>query len=68
MCEIVIEFIEKIFNIWSKSNWLRCINKEVNKYYKLKEKTVRQHYILKAMVKRYEEIYGENFEKLESEK
>lgn len=59
--------LKESFDLFVKKRWLKAINKEVNKYNRINRKHTKvsgklrkQQYILDAMIKRYNEIYGED--------
>ena len=52
--------LKESFELFCKKNWLRIIDKECNKYNKLKFKLNRQQYVINALLKRYKELYGED--------
>ena len=54
------EILKERFQLFCKRNWLKTIDKECDKYNKLKSKLNRQQYVVNALLKRYEELYGEN--------
>lgn len=54
------KLLKESFELFCKINWLRKINKEYYKYNKLKSKLNRQQYVVNALLKRYEELYGED--------
>ena len=55
--------LKKRFELFVKMRWLKTINKETDKYKKLKEKSNRQLCVVNALLKRYLEIYGEDLRK-----
>lgn len=55
--------LKKIFELFVKMRWLKTINKETDKYTKLKEKSNRQLYVVNALLKEYKEKYGEDLRK-----
>ena len=55
--------LKKRFELFVKMRWLKTINKETDKYTKLKEKTNRQLYVLNALLNEYLEKYGEDLRK-----
>lgn len=57
------ELFKRRFELFVKMRWLKTINKESDKYKKLKEKSNRQLYVVNALLKRYLEIYGEDLRK-----
>ena len=54
------ELLKKSFELWYKKKWLKAIDKEIDRYNHLRQKTKRQHHILSTMINRYNEIYGED--------
>lgn len=52
--------LKKSFELFCKKNWLRTIDRECNKYNKLKSKLNRQQYVVNALIKRYKELFGED--------
>ena len=55
--------LKKRFELFVKMRWLKTINKETNKYEKLKAKSIRQIYVVNALLKEYKEKYGEDLRK-----
>ena len=54
------ELLKQYFELCCKKRWLKAIDKEVDRYNDLYDKTKRQHHILSTMINRYNEIYGED--------
>lgn len=54
------ELLKQSFELWCKKQWLKSIDKEIDRYNHLYHKTKRQHHILSATINRYNEIYGED--------
>ena len=54
------KLLKKRFELFVQMRWLKTINKETEKYKKLKGKTDRQLYVLDKLLKEYQNIYGEN--------
>lgn len=54
------ELLKEYFELWCKKRWLKSIDKEIDRYNHLYQKTMRQHNILSTMINRYNEIYGED--------
>ena len=52
------ELLKETFELFVKMRWLKTIDKEVDKYIKLKEKLNRQQYVVNSLEKRFKEIYG----------
>ena len=57
------ELLKKEFELFVKMRWLKTIDKETDKYKKLKSKSNRQLYVVNALLKKYNEIYGEDLRK-----
>ena len=55
--------LKKRFELFVKMRWLKTINKETDKYTKLKERSNRQLYVLNALLNEYLEKYGEDLRK-----
>ena len=55
--------LKKRFELFVKMRWLKTINKETDKYTKLKEKSNRQLYVVNALLKEYKEKYSEDLRK-----
>lgn len=54
------ELLKRSFELFVKKRWLKIIDKECDKYNKMKSKLSRQLYIVNALLERYKEIYGED--------
>ena len=54
------ELLRQYFELERKKIWLKAIDKEIDRYNNLHNKTKRQYYVLSTMVNRYNEIYGDN--------
>lgn len=54
------KLLKERFELFCKNNCLRTIDKECDKYNKLKSKLNRQQYVVNALVERYKELYGED--------
>lgn len=52
--------LKERFELFCKNNWLKTIDKECDKYNQLKSKLNRQQYIVNALLKKYNELYGED--------
>lgn len=57
------ELLKQTFDLFVKKRWLKTIDKECDKYNKIKGKLFRQQYVVNALIKEYMEIYGEEFRK-----
>lgn len=51
------ELIKKWFELIVKQNWLKTIDREVDKYNKLKRKMDIQNHVVHKLVERYNELY-----------
>lgn len=58
--------LKKRFELFVKMRWLKTINKETDKYEKLKAKSIRQLYVVNALMKEYRTKYGEDLRKEKS--
>ena len=54
------ELLKRTFELFVKKRWLKTIDKECDKYNKIKSKLWRQQYVVNALLERYKEIYGED--------
>ena len=54
------ELLKRSFELFVKKRWLKIIDKECNKYNKIKSKLFRQQYVVKALFAEYKKIYGED--------
>lgn len=54
------ELLKRSFELFVKKRWLKTIDKECDKYNKIKSKLSRQQYVVNALLERYKEIYGED--------
>ena len=52
--------LKRTFELLVKKRWLKTIDKECDKYNKIKSKLSRQQYVVNALLERYKEIYGED--------
>ena len=53
------ELLKHIFELSVKKRWLKTIDKECDKYNKLRSKLSRQQLVIKSLLERFVEIYGE---------
>ena len=53
------ELLKRSFELFVKKRWLKTIDKECDKYNKIKSKLSRQQLVIKSLLERYMEIYGE---------
>lgn len=54
------ELIKRSFELFIKKRWLKTIDKEIDKYNKLKIKLSWQHYVVNALLEEYKKKYSEN--------
>lgn len=54
------KLLKQNFDLFIKKRWLKTIDKECDKYIKLTKKSNRQLHIVNALLKRYQELYGED--------
>ena len=57
------KLLKESFGIWRKMRWLKIINKECDKYKKLKSKLSAQQFIVNALIEAYSKVYGEDLRK-----
>ena len=53
------ELIKRSFNLWCKMRWLKMIDKECDKYNKLKSRLSRQQLVVHKLLDEYKKIYEE---------
>ena len=54
------ELLKRSFELFVKKKWLKTIDKECDKYNKLKSKLSRQQYVVNSLLEEYNKIYGED--------
>ena len=54
------ELLKRSFELFVKKRWLKIIDKECNKYNKIKSKLYRQQYVVKSLLAEYKKKYGED--------
>lgn len=57
------ELLKRSFELFVKKRWLKIIDKECNKYNKIKSKLFRQQYVVNSLLTEYKKIYGEDLRK-----
>ncbi len=57
------KLLKRGFNLFVKMRWLKIIDKENQKYERLKRKTNQQLYVLSALLKEYHEICDDKKQK-----
>ena len=55
--------IKRSFDLLAKIRWLKFIDKECNKYQKLKSKLAKQQFIVNALIEAHSKVYGEDLRK-----
>ena len=54
------ELLKRSFGLFVKQRWLKTIDKECDKYNKIKSKLFRQQYVVNSLLTEYKKIYGED--------
>ena len=54
------ELLKQLFELFVKKRWLKTIDKECDKYKKLKSKLFRQQYVVNSLLEEYKKIYSED--------
>lgn len=54
------ELLKRSFELFVKKRWLKIIDKECDKYKKLKRKLSGQQYVVNSLLEEYKKIYGED--------
>lgn len=54
------ELLKQSFELFVKKRWLKIIDKEYNKYNKIKRKLSCQQYVVNYLLEEYKKIYGED--------
>jgi len=54
------ELLKQSFELFVKNRWLKTIDKECDKYNKIKSKLSRQQYVVNSLLAEYKKIYGED--------
>ena len=54
------KLLKQSFELFVKNRWLKIIDKECNKYNKIKRKLSRQQYVVNSLLEEYKKIYGED--------
>ena len=52
--------LKQLFELFVKNRWLKNIEKERDKYNKIKSKLSRQQYVVNSLLAEYKKIYGED--------
>ena len=56
----MVKLLKQSFELFVKNRWLKTIDKECDKYNKIKSKLSRQQYIVNSLLAEYKKIYGED--------
>ena len=54
------KLLKQYFELCCKKRWLKAIDKQINKYDHLRQKMEHQYHVLRAMINRYNELYGDD--------
>lgn len=54
------ELLKRSFELFVKNRWLKTIDKECDKYNKIKSKLSRQQYVVNSLLEEYKKKYGED--------
>lgn len=54
------ELLKRSFKLFVKNRWLKTIDKECDKYNKIKSKLSRQQYVVISLLAEYKKKYGED--------
>ena len=54
------ELLKQSFELVVKNGWLKTIDKECDKYDKIKRKLFRQQYVVNSLLAEYKKKYGED--------
>ena len=54
------ELLKQSFELFVKNRWLKIIDKECDKYNKIKSKLSRQQYVVNSLLAEYKKKYGED--------
>jgi hypothetical protein len=56
----LLKLLRKIFELSCRTRWLKIIDKECNKYNKIKNKLSCQQYVINSLLEEYKKKYGED--------
>ena len=54
------ELLKQLFELFAKNIWLKTIDKECDKYNKIKSKLSCQQYVINSLIAEYKKKYGED--------
>lgn len=57
---VMLKLLKRFFKLLYKMRWLKIIDKECDKYFKLRNKLFQQQFIVNSLEQRYKEIFGED--------
>lgn len=63
----MLDLFKKSIELFIKTRWLKKIDKECDEYIKLKRCLKIQNKIVNDLIKKYEDIYGENLREYHTE-
>lgn len=55
-----LKLLREIFELSCRTRWIRTINKECDKYNKIKNKLSCQQYVINSLLEEYKKKYGED--------
>ena len=56
----MVELLKRLFELFVKNRWLKIIDKECDKYNKIKSKLSHQQYVVNYLLAEYKKKYGED--------
>lgn len=56
----MMNILKEFFELWIRKRWLVFIDREVRKRDKLNDHLKRQEYLIRCLVKRYNELYPDS--------
>lgn len=54
----MLKLLKQSFDLWCKMRWLKTIDKECDKYNKLKRELDCSRHVISELLKEYNKIYG----------
>lgn len=57
------ELLKRRFECWIEKRWLKEIDRAIDRYRKAQSKANREYHVMNALIKRYNELYGQNLGK-----
>ena len=52
--------ISKVFNLWVKKQWINKINREIDKYFAIKDKLKSQQGFIEMIINDYNNLYPDS--------